>query len=77
MVQRCNHSALNGTGTSTGTEWKLQYHVEIFTLVLDKDRDQDPLFLIVPVAFPVLVLVPCTVGEKKKLDTNKSVFCRT
>ena len=43
--------------------WVLIYCAEMFTVV--RDRDQDPLFPIVPVPFPVpfFVPVPCSVNE--------------
>ena len=34
------------TGIGTGTKWKVEYEVEIFKLVWDKDRTQDPLILL-------------------------------
>ena len=34
-----------GTGTNTGTKLKVQYHVEMLTVIQDKDRDWDLLFL--------------------------------
>ena len=35
----------NGTGNNTWTKLKVQYHVEMLTVVQDKDRDWDLLFL--------------------------------
>ena len=54
-----------GTGTSTGIKWKVSYHVEMFTLVQDRDRDRDLLFSILPVLFPVPVPIsfPFTVNK--------------
>ena len=37
---------------------KVQYHVQNFTLVRNGDRDHDLLIPILPVPFPVLVVVP-------------------
>ena len=55
----------NGTGTGAGTKWKVYYHVEMFTLVRNMDRDQGPLFSIVPVPFPEPVMVPFPCSLKK------------
>ena len=58
-----SHTARTGTGT--GTKWKVPYAVEMFTLVGDRNRDQDPLFPIVPVPFsvPPTVLFPYNVNK--------------
>ena len=53
----------NGNRTGTKTKRKIYYNVEIFTLVLDRNRNQDPLFPIVPVLFPLPSLVPCSVHK--------------
>ena len=45
---------LHGNGTRSGTVW---YHVEMFTLARDRDRDQYQLFPIVRVPFHTQVLV--------------------
>ena len=52
------HRHRTGIGTGTGTKWKVMYAVEMFTLVRDRDRDQNLLFPIVPVSFPALVTGP-------------------
>ena len=49
---------LHGNGNGIGTKWEVQYAVEMFTLVEDRDGDQDLLFPIVPVRFPTLAPVP-------------------
>ena len=41
----------NGTGTGAGTKWKVQYSVEMFTLVRGRDGDLNLLFPIVPFLF--------------------------
>ena len=54
-------STLHGTETQTGTEKATRingFQAKMFTLVQDKDRDQDPLFPIVPVPFPYPAPVP-------------------
>ena len=62
----CTCQSSSTTSNQSSTDSSLHRSVIIYYLKqrLDKDRDQDPLCLIVPVAFPVLVLAPCTVGEK-------------
>ena len=61
-------STLRGdrTWTDVETKWKVQYYVEMFTLVWDRDRDQDPLFSIIPVSF----LFPYNVDKPSKARTN-------
>ena len=49
---------LHGNGIGTGTKWEVQHAVEMFTLVEDRDGDQDLLFPIVPVPFPTSAPVP-------------------
>ena len=56
------HSHCKGTGPGPGRRpsGKYQYHLEMFRLVQDRDRDQDSfmsLFPIVPFLFPVLVQI--------------------
>ena len=60
------------TETKTQTKWKAQFHVEMSRSVQDRDRDQDPLFPIVPIPFPVAVLVPslCGVNESFELKSR-------
>ena len=50
----------NRTETDTGTKWKVKYHVKMFTLIQDRNRDQDALCPIVPVLFHVQVPVAFT-----------------
>ena len=49
---------MNGAGTGTGAGCKIKYKIEMFTLVGNRDRNQNPLFPIVPVVFPVPVPFP-------------------
>ena len=62
----CTGQSSPTTSNQSSTDSSLHRSVIIYYLKqrLDKDRDQDPLCLIVPVAFPVLDLAPCTVGGK-------------
>ena len=59
---------MNGTGTGQGErdwdQWVLTYCAEMFTLVRDRERNQDPLFTIVLFQFPVAVPIPlpCSVS---------------
>ena len=63
------HGNGNGTRTGTGTKWKVQYAVEMFTLVQDRDRDQDLLFSycasLIPCTSPSPMLCDCTLSIKK------------
>ena len=54
-------------------QWVLIYHEEMFTLIQDRDKDQDPLFPIVLVPFPVPVLlsVPCSVNKPLRWPRNR------
>ena len=40
-----------------------KYHVEMFTLVPDRDKNEDPLFHIVPALIPVSIPVPFSVNK--------------
>ena len=46
------------TAEPGNNKWVLIYHEEMFTLVQDRDKDQDPIFPIVLVPFLVLVPFP-------------------
>ena len=67
------HGTGNWTGTrdGTGIKFVLIYCTEMFTLVHDRKRNTNPLFPIVPVQFPVpvLVLFPCSANKPEDLNT--------
>ena len=48
----------------------------MFTLVQDRDRNQDPLFPIVPVSFPVTVPVNVPIKNLRKKLNPKDKFSR-
>ena len=59
---------LHGTRTGNGTRINrsnIVYYAEMFTVVRDRDRDQDPLFPFMPAQFPVPV--------PAKYSVNKSI----
>ena len=56
-----SHCTVLGQGQVRGTRpglCALIYCTELFTLVRDRDRNQDQLFSIVPVQFPVVGPIP-------------------
>ena len=66
-----SHCAGTGTGMVQGPNG--QHHEEMLTLVRDINKNQDPLFPIVPVPFPVPIPVPfpCRVNESLQEPCHK------
>ena len=62
---------LYGNGTRIGTGNRTEGHgsyTEVLSLVRYREMNQDPLFLIVLVQFPVTVPFPCSVNKPLKAD---------
>ena len=60
--------------TRNQDQWVPICHAKMFTLVQDRNRDQDPLFPIVPLLFPVPVPVPVLSSVIKSLNHDEH-FC--
>lgn len=79
-IKRCLRAMVDPCCTN---EWVPIYCVEMIRLVQDRDRQQDLLFLIVPVTFFVPPLVPNQFSVKRPLSekslhfSSPSFYCRT
>ena len=66
------HSHCTGTvpGHVQGQGWMIVDYAEMFALVGDRDRNQDPLSPVAPVSFPVPVPVQAQCSVNKALDPH-------